>query len=236
VPALKRAKYDKDTKVRLAAALALQQILTPPEKVANALKLGGTRTIKCKSSWHNMSQEYKVTGAVNLSGVEVLKFVGKKKEDGKHALPDTLVASLGQRIFKAARFTQIDEQLAKWLGSGRRGDKLMAEGKLTVTDGGRPPDQVMRRTLTLSGTIALVESHSLSSRYGPNAFEAKWALVVKGKMIVNETTGRITRAAVRLSGKIQGRYFNNGMAESYTEDVVINLIITQPVRAASERR
>jgi len=169
---VKKAIADKDANVRRAAILAFKKIFVDPDQRINALAVSGKHSLVCRSNWHSANKSWSLEGKVNISGAEALAMINPKSKPagGQYALPKELAVSLGERLFNAAQFTPAQKQeLAKWLGSGKRDEKSSSKGSMTATSKTHAAsDGTSQVEIALKGLIEIEKSHRLASRYGPN--------------------------------------------------------------------
>jgi hypothetical protein len=237
VPAVKKATADKDANVRRAAVLALEKIFVDPAKRINALAVSGKHSLVCRSDWHNANKSWPLEGKVDISGTEALALINPKSKsaEGEYSLPGKLAISLGERLFKAAQFTDSQKQeLAKWLGSGRRDEKSSSKGSMTATSKTHPAsDGITQVEISLKGRIIIEQSHRLASRYGPNWHEAKWSIDILGQLTVDSASGQIIKANITASGQTKGHYGTAGtkQGELYTESFKLTLVPAAPPKA-----
>jgi len=236
-PAVRKATADKDANVRRAAALAFKKIFMDPAKRVNALAVSGKHSLVCRSSWHDANKSWPLEGKINISGAEALAMIKPKSKpaEGKYSLPGKLAVSLGERLFKATRFTDAQKQeLAKWLGSGKRDEKSSSKASMTATSKTRTAsDGTSQVEIALKGLIEIEKSHRLASRYGPNWHEAKWSIDILGQLVVDSASGRIIKANITATGQTKGRYGTQGKVtgELYTESFKLTLASSAPPKA-----
>ena len=235
-PVVKKAIADKDANVRRAAVLALKKIVETPKKCVNVLTVSGAHTLVCKSSWHNINGSWAMKGKMNISGIEALAMIDPKSRPGagQYALPKKLAVSLGERLFKTAQFTDAQKQeLAKWLGTGKRNEKSSSKVTMTtVSKTNVTPDGMTLVEVSLKGLLKKDQSHRLASRSGPNCHEAKWSIDILGQLTVDSISGRIIKANITATGQSTGRYYTSGssISEPYTESFKLVLVAKAPPR------
>jgi len=236
-PAVRKAIDDKDANVRRAAALALDKIFLAPAKRVNTLAVSGKHSLVCRSNWHSANKSWPLEGNVNISGAEALAMINPKSKPagGQYALPKELAVSLGERLFQAAQFTPAQQQeLAKWLGSGKRDEKSSSDGTMTTTSKAHlASDGTPQVEISLKGRIIIEQSHRLADRYGPNWHEATWSIDIMGQLVVDSAGGQIIKANITATGLTKGHYGTAGTkkGEMYTESFKLTLVPAAPPKS-----
>ncbi|MCH7726452.1 MAG: hypothetical protein IH991_08250 [Planctomycetes bacterium] len=210
--------------VLFAAAPKEYDVNLRPDTVCQ-LRISGRQNIVCDSRWHKLRLPCKIRGNVVLTDAEIRHFLPQNKTvvGSKWTVDEKFSRVLAERIFRALKITPADEAAyAKWTGSGPTENPVLATGEISLRlQTVRPNESGDVATIAILGTLRIVESGKMASRYGPNSWKSNWQLKLDGELIIDLSSKELRSMELTARGTITGAYSNNNsqLVEPFTAEV-----------------
>ncbi len=188
------------------------------------MRVGGTEELTCRSQWHNVKLLNKFTGICFVSREA---FTRLSHDAGDGDISQETAAQLFGPVFACAERESNDPvAFERWRGDGLTclPGELAAEldAQIMKVDDEEKEENVGSRAIALNGRLKLIERGRASTRYGPQQYEAKWDLSVKGRV---SRPLQQPEVELTLSGTVAGAYSNENSPQKDPWDAEVELTV-----------